>query len=581
MDHESITFKGPDGAETIRARTRIWAAGVQASPLAKMLAEQSGAETDRAGRIVVNPDCTMPGRPEVFAIGDMVVAEQAARGRAAGAAGGQVRRQGHPGPADRRGGQALQVLRQGLHGDHRLQARGRRRLRRAGDWLDRVPHVGVHPRAVPRRLGQPASARCTRGRAPCCSPRAVRTGSSPTVVQQGPPKGASVHRSAGGDPRGASRPDDLALPPRSRPCRLPQPRRLRRRVWVRDWSGEGVRRAHRVRRQGDAGRAPRTGARLEDVGRRRQRVRPHVRHPARAASTADGPATAAIRSPRWPPWRAVRPAGRADRGHEHAWLHPALLLRGFAQLAMLVGGDRVTAGPGPAGARGVRGARARPCAQFRTRMTGWRRCSRSRAPSGREAGEFDGDHVVAHDLPRRPVTTTRPACSSAAVPTGCWGWPGASSDVLDLHGDPKHGRVAGATMTEAAAGDVRRRAPDHGRPISPPGSSSCARPRRRAGRPRDAVGVCDADLVCRVRVDRPRACSREERWPRDWGGHPDRPLDRSPYLLFGAPAQMAEALLSGQEAYGLEPDLAQEEGGIATAPPDPVRFCREVVPLLG
>jgi NADH:ubiquinone reductase (H+-translocating) len=72
MDHESITVKGPDGLETIRARTRIWAAGVQASPLAKMLAEKTGAETDRAGRISVNPDCTLPGHPEVFAIGDMV-----------------------------------------------------------------------------------------------------------------------------------------------------------------------------------------------------------------------------------------------------------------------------------------------------------------------------------------------------------------------------------------------------------------------------------------------------------------------------------------------------------------------------
>jgi NADH dehydrogenase len=72
MDHESITVKGPDGLETIRTRTRIWAAGVQASPLAKMLAEKTGAETDRAGRIPVNPDCTLPGHPEVFAIGDMV-----------------------------------------------------------------------------------------------------------------------------------------------------------------------------------------------------------------------------------------------------------------------------------------------------------------------------------------------------------------------------------------------------------------------------------------------------------------------------------------------------------------------------
>src|SRR3954452_6953252 len=72
MDDRSVTVKGPDGEETIWTRTRIWAAGVQASPLAKLLAERSGAETDRAGRVSVNPDCSLPGYPEVFAIGDMV-----------------------------------------------------------------------------------------------------------------------------------------------------------------------------------------------------------------------------------------------------------------------------------------------------------------------------------------------------------------------------------------------------------------------------------------------------------------------------------------------------------------------------
>jgi NADH:ubiquinone reductase (H+-translocating) len=72
MDDDSVTVKGPDGVETIRCRTRIWAAGVAASPLARMLAEQAGVETDRAGRLPVNPDCTVAGHPEVFAIGDMV-----------------------------------------------------------------------------------------------------------------------------------------------------------------------------------------------------------------------------------------------------------------------------------------------------------------------------------------------------------------------------------------------------------------------------------------------------------------------------------------------------------------------------
>jgi NADH dehydrogenase len=72
MDHHSITVKGPDGLETINTRTRIWAAGVQASPLARLIAGKAGIEVDRAGRLPVRPDCTVAGHPEVFAIGDMV-----------------------------------------------------------------------------------------------------------------------------------------------------------------------------------------------------------------------------------------------------------------------------------------------------------------------------------------------------------------------------------------------------------------------------------------------------------------------------------------------------------------------------
>src|SRR3954449_10308052 len=72
MGDHSVTIKGPNGEETLPTRTRIWAAGVAASPLATLLARSSGAETDRAGRIAVNPDCTLPGHPEVFAVGDMV-----------------------------------------------------------------------------------------------------------------------------------------------------------------------------------------------------------------------------------------------------------------------------------------------------------------------------------------------------------------------------------------------------------------------------------------------------------------------------------------------------------------------------
>jgi NADH:ubiquinone reductase (H+-translocating) len=56
----------------IEAVTKVWAAGVQASPLGRTVARQAGVETDRAGRVKVNPDLTLPGYPEVFVIGDMI-----------------------------------------------------------------------------------------------------------------------------------------------------------------------------------------------------------------------------------------------------------------------------------------------------------------------------------------------------------------------------------------------------------------------------------------------------------------------------------------------------------------------------
>src|SRR5919198_245553 len=73
VDRTGVEVKGPNGeVERISAHTKVWAAGVQASPLAKLLADASGAECDRAGRIEVLPDCSLPGHPEVFAIGDMM-----------------------------------------------------------------------------------------------------------------------------------------------------------------------------------------------------------------------------------------------------------------------------------------------------------------------------------------------------------------------------------------------------------------------------------------------------------------------------------------------------------------------------
>ncbi len=73
VDERGIEMKFKDGrTERIDTVTKIWAAGVQASPLTQTLADQTGAPLDRAGRIGVNPDLTLPGHPEVFVVGDMI-----------------------------------------------------------------------------------------------------------------------------------------------------------------------------------------------------------------------------------------------------------------------------------------------------------------------------------------------------------------------------------------------------------------------------------------------------------------------------------------------------------------------------
>lgn len=73
VDERGLVVKHKDGREErIAAVTKVWAAGVQASPLGRTLSEQTGAPIDRAGRIAVNPDLTLPGHPEVFVVGDMI-----------------------------------------------------------------------------------------------------------------------------------------------------------------------------------------------------------------------------------------------------------------------------------------------------------------------------------------------------------------------------------------------------------------------------------------------------------------------------------------------------------------------------
>lgn len=73
-----VTLRDRNGnEETIPCFCKVWAAGVQGSPLGRQVAEQAGVELDRAGRVTVNPDLSVPSYPDVFVIGDLMSAKGA------------------------------------------------------------------------------------------------------------------------------------------------------------------------------------------------------------------------------------------------------------------------------------------------------------------------------------------------------------------------------------------------------------------------------------------------------------------------------------------------------------------------
>jgi NADH:ubiquinone reductase (H+-translocating) len=76
VDRNGITIKEKDGSvRRIESATKVWSAGVSASPLGRDLAEQAGVELDRAGRVKVLPDLSIPGHPNVFVVGDMMAVD--------------------------------------------------------------------------------------------------------------------------------------------------------------------------------------------------------------------------------------------------------------------------------------------------------------------------------------------------------------------------------------------------------------------------------------------------------------------------------------------------------------------------
>src|SRR5579872_7060070 len=76
VDATGVDVKTSAGMERIDARTVIWSAGVRASSFGEVLERRARAERDRAGRVILNPDLTLPGHPEIFVVGDLAHVEQ-------------------------------------------------------------------------------------------------------------------------------------------------------------------------------------------------------------------------------------------------------------------------------------------------------------------------------------------------------------------------------------------------------------------------------------------------------------------------------------------------------------------------
>jgi len=71
IDQQGVTMTGAGGDEKLAARTVLWAAGVRASRMGKVLADRAGAQLDKVGRVMVEPDLSIAGHPEIRVIGDL------------------------------------------------------------------------------------------------------------------------------------------------------------------------------------------------------------------------------------------------------------------------------------------------------------------------------------------------------------------------------------------------------------------------------------------------------------------------------------------------------------------------------
>jgi alkanesulfonate monooxygenase SsuD/methylene tetrahydromethanopterin reductase-like flavin-dependent oxidoreductase (luciferase family) len=256
-----------------------------------------------------------------------------------------------------------------------------------------------------------------------------------------------------------------------------------------------------------------------------------------------------------------------------AWSNPSLVLRQFLQLAVLMGGDRVTAGLGAGWNTEEFTAIGERMAPYKDRMQKLEEAFQiARQLFDTGSATVDGQYASARDLPLAPAPAVRPRLLTGGGSNRILEIAGRYCDVMDLHGDPKYGAFKGRNLREKHVTTDRTIASttveDSVIQAGKVRAASVA-----AGRPADAVAMsiqlqhlvfCDSAQEVR---------DTEERVCRDWGHIPYRPLDQIPATLIGDSVQMVDLLHERRDRFGLSQLAIKEKD-------DQLRFLRDVLPKL-
>jgi alkanesulfonate monooxygenase SsuD/methylene tetrahydromethanopterin reductase-like flavin-dependent oxidoreductase (luciferase family) len=250
------------------------------------------------------------------------------------------------------------------------------------------------------------------------------------------------------------------------------------------------------------------------------------------------------------------------------FVHPALILRQFAQLAVLFGGDRVIAGLGAGWNRDEFAAIGMPMPPHRARVQRLEesvRLARQMFDTG--VGDLEGEYVVAHDLPLAPAPAVPPRLLVGGGSERVLALAGRYADILDLNGTSRHKALI---RDDLAAADLQRRlmttVADLEASVEQVRTASTA-----AGRAADAVTI--TLLINVLDVCAEAEAPARARAIAEAAGLPDQSLDDCPYVLLGSAEQIA-AKLSELRA------RLHVQGLILTNNIDPAPLCERILPRL-